>query len=353
MPNSPTDLPEPAVEVQNLVIRYGDLTAVNDVSFAARSSEITVVLGPNGAGKTSTIEHLEGFRAAASGTARVLGLDPIADHQKLTARVGIMLQQGGIPTAIRPYELLNQYRGFFADALDPEDLLEMIGLQERRATPYRRLSGGEKQRLSLALALIGRPDVVFLDEPTAGVDLSGRDLIRSVVLDLKSCGVCVVITTHDLADAESLADRVVIFDHGQIVADGTPSELMSADSSDELLFATDIGLDVERMSVDIGASVSVVAPGEYKVAADPDPALVARVTSWLATENLQLLDLRADRQRLDDVFRRLTSDSDAASRSGAGADTGSDDEVGGRSAIRSRHRPRQSPGGSRSGSRRR
>ncbi|MGB3411906.1 MAG: ABC transporter ATP-binding protein [Microthrixaceae bacterium] len=307
MPQSSTDGTGAAVMVQNLVIRYGELIAVDDVSFSANSSEITVVLGPNGAGKTSTIEHLEGFRPAAGGTARVLGLDPITDHQRLSSKVGIMLQQGGIPTAIRPYELLRQYSGFFADPLDAEELLAMVGLADRRGTPYRRLSGGEQQRLSLALALIGRPEVVFLDEPTAGVDLSGRDLIRSVVLDLKDRGVCVVITTHDLADAESLADRVVIFDHGQIVADGSPSELVSKESSDELLFATAVGLDVERMSSEIGAVVSVVAPGEYKVAADPDPGLVARVTSWLATENLQLLDLRADRQRLDDVFRRLTA----------------------------------------------
>lgn len=307
MPHSPTDQTEAAVVVQNLAIRYGELLAVNDVSFSARSGEITVVLGPNGAGKTSTIEHLEGFRPAASGSATVLGLDPIADHHRLSSRVGIMLQQGGIPTAIRPHELLRQYSRFFDNPLDAEDLLRMVGLENRRTTPYRQLSGGEQQRLSLALALIGQPDVVFLDEPTAGVDLSGRDLIRSVVLDLRDRGVCVVITTHDLADAESLADRVVIFDHGQIVANGSPTELVSKDSSDELLFATDIGVDVERMGIEIGAVVSVVAPGEYRVSANPDPALVVKVTSWLATEDLQLLDLRADRQRLDDVFRRLTA----------------------------------------------
>ncbi|HTO00844.1 MAG TPA: ABC transporter ATP-binding protein, partial [Microthrixaceae bacterium] len=163
MPQSPTNPTGAAVEVRNLVIRYGELLAVNDVSFSANSGEITVVLGPNGAGKTSTIEHLEGFRSAASGSAKVLGLDPIADHQELSFRVGIMLQNGGIPTAIRPYELLRQYSGFFEDPLDPEALLGIVGLENRRATPYRRLSGGEQQRLSLALALIGQPELVFLD----------------------------------------------------------------------------------------------------------------------------------------------------------------------------------------------
>ncbi len=328
VPQSLTDLLEPAVEVRNLVVRYGELTAVDDVSFAAHSGEITVVLGPNGAGKTSTVEHLEGFRPATSGSATVLGLNPIRDHRKLTKRVGIMLQNGGIPTAIRPYELLSQYSGFFADPLDTDALLSTVGLDDRRRTPYRRLSGGEQQRLSLALALIGQPEVVFLDEPTAGVDLAGRDLIRSVVLDLKQRGVAVVITTHDLADAESLADRVVIFDHGRIVANGAPADLVSKGASDELLFATDVGLDVAGMSTAIGATVSVVAPGEYRVAADPAPELVAKVASWLAAENLQLLDLRADRQRLDDVFRRLTSE--------ASGSTG--DSVEAAPATRSRRR---------------
>jgi ABC-2 type transport system ATP-binding protein len=295
-----------SVIAEQLSIRYGQTVAVDQVSFEAQAGQITVLLGPNGAGKTSTIEHLEGYRAASSGSSSVLGLDPIADHHKLTAQVGIMLQQGGIPTAIRPRELLQQYAGFFPDSLDPEDLLASVGLTDRSKTPYRRLSGGEQQRLSLALALIGKPKVVFLDEPTAGVDLEGRDLIRSLLLALRQEGVCVLITTHDLAETERLADKVIIIDHGKVIAQGSPAELMSATSSDHLLFGATPNLDCLALGAVLGYAVAETSYGEYRVEAAPSPALVAEVTSWLAEQNIQLTDLRAERQRLDDVFRRLT-----------------------------------------------
>jgi len=295
-----------AVIVDRLSIHYGDIVAVDKISFEAQVGQITVLLGPNGAGKTSTIEHLEGYRAAHSGSSSVVGLDPISDHSKLTSQVGIMLQQGGIPSAIRPIELLKQYAGFFANSQSPEDLLLRVGLSERSKTPYRRLSGGEQQRLSLALALIGQPKVVFLDEPTAGVDLEGRDLIRALLLELRADGVCVLITTHDLAETERLADKVIIIDHGIIVAQGSPKELMSATSSDHLLFGATPNLDCEALSTVLGSAVTEPSHGEYRVEAAPSPALVAAVTNWLADQNIQLTDLRAERQRLDDVFRRLT-----------------------------------------------
>lgn len=298
-----------AVIAEQLSIRYGETVAVDQVSFEAHSEQITVLLGPNGAGKTSIIEHLEGYRPASAGASSVLGLDPITDHHKLTSSVGIMLQNGGIPAAIRPRELLKQYAGFFRQALNPEDLLQRVGLLDRSKTPYRRLSGGEQQRLSLALALIGRPKVVFLDEPTAGVDLEGRDLIRSLLLDLRSEGVCVLITTHDLAETERLADKVVIIDHGKVVASGTPAELMSSSTSDHLLFGATPNLDCEALGNSLGAKVFELTHGEYRVEAAPSPALVASVTSWLSEQNIQLTDLRAGRQRLDDVFRRLTDGS--------------------------------------------
>lgn len=297
-----------AVTVEGLVIRYGETVAVDGISFAAAPGEITVVLGPNGAGKTSTIEHLEGYRAASAGRTRVLGLDPSSDHHRLTATVGLMLQQGGIPTGIRPGELLRQYAGFFAEPHAPSELLARVGLSERARTPYRRLSGGEQQRLSLALAVVGRPRVVFLDEPTAGVDLEGRDLIRELVRELRADGVCVLITTHDLDEAERLADRIVIIDHGKVVADATPAELMSSDEADHLLFGAPTGLDLASVSQRLGASVVEVSPGEYRAETDPSPSAIAALTSWLAEHDLQLADLRAGRQRLDDVFRRLTAE---------------------------------------------
>ncbi|MDQ2679390.1 MAG: ABC transporter ATP-binding protein [Actinomycetota bacterium] len=301
----------PCVVVEELVVRYGDSVAVDGVSFTAEAGEVTVVLGPNGAGKTSTIEHLEGYRRADGGTSSVLGLDPVRQHAELSRLVGVMLQHGGIPTGIRPPEVLAQYAGFFDHPLDPDELLRTVGLHDRRRTTYRRLSGGEQQRLSLALALIGRPRCVFLDEPTAGVDLAGRDLIRSVIAGLRDDGVCVVVTTHDLDEAERLADHVVIIDHGTVVGAGAPSELISATGSDHVLFGAAPGLDVAALSAAVGAAVDEVSRGEYRVAAAPSPATVAAITSWLADHDLQLADLRAERQRLDDVFRRLTGGEDA------------------------------------------
>jgi len=293
--------------VEDLVIRYGELTAVDDVSFAARAGQVTTVLGPNGAGKTSTVEHLEGYRPAAGGRTRVLGLDPIADHRRLSHRVGVMLQDGGIPTAIRPSELLAQYAGFFERPVDAAELLERVGLSHRSGTAFRRLSGGEQRRLSLALAIIGRPEVVFLDEPTAGIDLEGRDAVREVVASLSADGVAVVMTTHDLDEAERCSDHVVIIDRGAVVAAGSPAELVRPSDSDHILFGAPDELPVDDMAAHLGVPVRRVSRGEFRVETDPSPANVAAVTAWLAERELPLQDLRAGRQRLDDVFRRLTA----------------------------------------------
>ncbi len=216
------------IEVEDLCVRYGSLTAVDRLSFTAAAGEVVALLGPNGAGKTSTIEVLEGYRRPSSGHVRVAGLDPLADHAALTRHIGVMLQSGGVYAGIRPLEMLRLVAAFHDDPDDPEDLLERVGLTHRRSARWRQLSGGEQQRLSLALALVGRPDVAFLDEPTAGVDVVGRQLIRQVVGDLRAAGVCVLLTTHELEEAEKAADRVVIIDRGRLAASGTPSELMTA-----------------------------------------------------------------------------------------------------------------------------
>src|SRR5579872_5296356 len=212
----------PAVECSDLVVRYGSTTAVDGVSLGADFGEVLAVLGPNGAGKTSTIETLEGYRRPAAGSVRVLGFDPRAEHRSLVSHIGVMLQRGGAYPMLGPRRAIDLFAGYYPDPESTDELLDLVGLRGVERTPWRHLSGGEQQRLSLALALVGKPRVVFLDEPTAGVDPQGRLAIRRVITDLRDAGVCVLLTTHELEEAERLADRVVIIDHGRVVAEGTP-----------------------------------------------------------------------------------------------------------------------------------
>ena len=220
----------PAVVVADLVKRHGGVTAVDGVTFTADLATVTAVLGPNGAGKTTTVEICAGLRQADAGTVEVLGLDPGRDGRALRPRLGLMPQTGGsgasgvYPTA-RPREVLELFAALYADPLDPAVLLDRLDLTRVARTPWRRLSGGEQQRLSLALAIVGRPEVVFLDEPTAGLDLHGRHATWALVEELRAAGVTVVLTTHAMDEAERLADHVVIVDRGRTVAAGTPAEL--------------------------------------------------------------------------------------------------------------------------------
>ncbi|MHB1535591.1 MAG: ABC transporter ATP-binding protein [Acidimicrobiales bacterium] len=295
----------PAVDVSGLVVRYGSTVAVDGLDLRAESGQVLVLLGPNGAGKTSTVEALEGYRRRAGGRARVLGLDPEADHAALTARIGVMLQGGGIYPGMAPAEALRLFARYYATPADPGELLERLGLAPVARTPWRRLSGGERQRLSLALALVGRPEVAFLDEPTAGVDPAGRLAIREVIAEQRDAGVCVVLTTHELAEAEHLADRIVIVDHGRVAAEGSPAELM-AGAGDRIRFAAPPGLDLAGLAGALEAPVVEETPGEYVVHAPGSPAAVAALTAWLAERELGLEDLRVGRQRLEDVFLRVT-----------------------------------------------
>ncbi|MGE0877228.1 MAG: ABC transporter ATP-binding protein [Acidimicrobiia bacterium] len=296
-----------AVEVEDLVIRYGPLTAVDGLSFSAEAGKVTAVLGPNGAGKTSTIECLEGYRKPSAGRVRVVGLDPQRQHGELVSKIGVMLQDGGVYTGIRAREVVELFCALYGHRHHPDELLELVGLADRAGSTWRRLSGGEQRRLSLALALTGDPEVAFLDEPTSGVDVGGRQVVRQVIRSLAEGGAAVLLTTHELAEAERVADRVVIIDRGKLVAAGTPTELMT--SGDQIRFGAEPGLDVAALGAALGAVVQELTPGDYTADAKPDPANVAKLTAWLAERNLSLRDLRAGRHSLEDVFLRLTKES--------------------------------------------
>lgn len=299
----------PAIEVRDLVVRYANAAApaVDGVSFSVEPGEVLALLGPNGAGKTSTVETLEGYRRATSGTVTVLGYHPIDDRQALSARIGVMLQRNGVYLTMGAREVLRLFASYYGErATDPDALLERVGLTGVATTPWRRLSGGEQQRLSLALALVGRPEVAFLDEPTAAIDPTARHTVRSLINELREGGVAVVLTTHDLADAEALADRVIIIDRGRILAAGTPDELTRADATDGIRFSAPTGIDMSGLSNMFGASVNEREPGTYVASVAPSSRNVAVLTTWLAEHDYPLDDLQAGRRPLEDLFVRLT-----------------------------------------------
>ncbi len=312
----------PAVEVSGLTVRYGpaDRTpAVDDLDLSADAGEVLVVLGPNGAGKTSTVETLEGYRRPDAGEVRVLGLDPVADHAALTGRMGVMLQSGGVYPMLGPKRVLDLFAAYYADPVPTGELLETVGLRAVAATPWRHLSGGEQQRLSLALALIGRPQVAFLDEPTSGVDPEGRIAIRAVVAGLKDKGVSVVLTTHELAEAERMADRMVILAKGRIVMEGSPRELATAGDDPAIAavtFGAPRGLDAAAVETAVGpgATVTETQPGRYRVevADRTGPALAAAVTAFLAEQGVAMTDLVVGRT-LEDVYLAAVGTEAAAS----------------------------------------
>jgi ABC-2 type transport system ATP-binding protein len=306
----------PAVDVSGLVVRYGDVVAVGGLDLQAHAGQVVALLGRNGAGKTSTVETLEGYRPSAQGVVAVLGLDPRRPDQQreLTKRVGVMLQKGGVYPAMSPAEALNLFARYYDQPLDPHELIGRFGLGDVASTPWRRLSGGEQQRLSMALAIVGRPEVVFLDEPTAGVDPQGRLAIRGEIHGLRAAGACVILTTHELQEAEQLADQVVIVDRGKVVAAGTTAELTAAapGGHEQIRFGAPPGLDTEALAATLAATVRSPAAGEYEIDAPGAPATVAALTAWLAERNLALADLRVTRLRLEDVFLSLTSDTGEA-----------------------------------------
>jgi ABC-2 type transport system ATP-binding protein len=213
------------VEIDNLVVRYGEKTAVDGLTLTVAAGTVTAVLGPNGAGKTTTVETCEGFRRPDSGSVRVLGLDPLADHDELMPKIGVMLQEGGAWSGVRAVEMLRYVATLHTHPLDVPALVERLDLGSCGRTPYRRLSGGQKQRLSFALAIVGRPEIAFLDEPTTGLDPHGRREIWQLIRDLRDDGVTVVLTTHAMDEAEQLSDQVHVVSAGKVIASGTPDDL--------------------------------------------------------------------------------------------------------------------------------
>jgi ABC-2 type transport system ATP-binding protein len=320
------------------VIRYGDTLAVDRLSFEGHAGQVVALLGPNGAGKTSTVEALEGYRPVSAGSVRVLGLDPRRDHAALVPRVGVMLQKGGIYPMLGSAQVLRLFARYYDDAEDPDRLIDLVGLTAVRRTPWRRLSGGEQQRLALALALVGKPEVLFLDEPTAGVDPEGRIAVRAIIADMRDRGICVILTTHELAEAERLADRVVIIDHGRMLADGTPAALASGTADGSIRFSTEPLIDTAALAATLGtgAALEEERPGFYRLLPPPGsatPAVVAALAGWLAERNLALGDLRTG-QSLEEAYLAITGSREVADSGASEAPPGRSGRGLGRSRSR-------------------
>ncbi len=292
----------PAIQVDGLVKRYGEIVAVDGLDLVVEAGRTLALLGRNGAGKTTTVETCEGFRHPDAGTVRVLGHDPIADAATLRPRLGVMLQEQGVYPQAFPREVLDVSARMFRDPLDVDDLLDRVQLGDALSTRFRDLSGGQKQRLCLALALVGRPEVAFLDEPTAGLDPSARRRTWDTIRDLQSDGVTVVLTTHLLDEAEELADDVVIIDHGRVVAAGTPSQLMA---SGDVTFTTDRPVDVAALATAMGAPVMRLARNDHRVEHAPSPDVIARLAHALLAQDVTMTSLSAGRHSLEALFLRL------------------------------------------------
>jgi ABC-2 type transport system ATP-binding protein len=298
-----------AIVVDQAVKAYGATRAVDGLSFSVGPGELFALLGPNGAGKTTTVEMLEGYRAPDSGAVRVLGLDPIRDARRLKLQIGVMLQADGLQPSLTPREVLRLYAAFFPDPLDPDELLAQVGLRESAKTRCRRLSGGQKRRLALAVALVGRPRLVFLDEPTTGMDPQARLATWAIVQELRASGTTILLTTHLLDEAERLADRVAIIDRGRLVALGTPRELTGGDAAGVARLVAAPGLPAEALAALPGVRAArEAAPGTYTLELDPAaaPAALAAITAWLRDRDVTLTELRVGHGSLEEYFLQLT-----------------------------------------------
>lgn len=298
---------EVALLIDGVTKTFGPKTAVNDLSLTARRGEVFALLGPNGAGKSTTIEMCEGFTTPTAGQINVLGFDPQRQPEEVRCRIGIMLQGGGSYSGIRVKEMLDLTASYNKDPLDPAWLMEVLGLEGVAKTTYRRLSGGQQQRLSLALALIGRPELIFLDEPTAGMDAQSRRAVWDLVRALKRDGVTVILTTHLMDEAESLADYVAIIDHGSLLVEGTPAELIDGTSPAALEIHTDRPLDLVAVAESSTAELKPSAEElVYRLDSAADPSIIASVAAEAARQNVLIKHLGVRPRTLEDVFLDIT-----------------------------------------------
>jgi ABC-2 type transport system ATP-binding protein len=292
-------------------MRYGDKVAVDGLTLDVARGTVTAVLGPNGAGKTTTLETCEGYREPQEGRVRVLGLDPQVERSELLPRIGVMLQHGGAWSGVRAVEMLRHVAALHAHPLPVEMLVERLGLESCGRTPYRRLSGGQQQRLALAMAVVGRPELVFVDEPTAGMDPQARHATWDLLDELRRDGVTIVLTTHYMDEAERLADQVHVIDRGRLIASGSPFELTrgSGDSTIRLVVSEPFPPSAPASLQDtLGAGTMVQPVNEHSllITGPADASTLAKVSAWCDDQGVLPESLTLGQRTLEDVFLQIT-----------------------------------------------
>jgi ABC-2 type transport system ATP-binding protein len=293
------------IEVSNLSKRYGDRPAVDDVSFSVEEGEIFGILGPNGAGKTTTVESIAGIRTPDAGTITVLGLDPCRDRSRLRSLVGVQLQESELPDRLTVREALDLFASFYEGPADSRELIDSLGLEDKRDTAYRNLSGGQKQRLSIALALVGKPRVAILDELSTGLDPQVRRETWQLIESIRDRGATVLLVTHLMEEAERLADRVAVFDHGRLIAIDSPAGIVSmVDPEQRLRFRPSAPVQDELLT-DLSEVRHVERSGPFLVVTGTGN-LIGAVVSVLARHQIVANDLRIEQTNLDDAYLALT-----------------------------------------------
>lgn len=297
------DAAVPVVEIADLSIRHGDVTAVDHVDLTLERGDVLGVLGPNGAGKTSLLEAVQGFNRPHTGRIRVFGMDPATEVSRLAHRWGIMPQVNGLPMGLTVSECVQLFKDLNGSEVVVDEILALTGLTDLARRKWRRLSGGEQQRVSLAVALCGGSELLMLDEPTAAVDDAGRERILTLISERAAAGSTIVLTSHRFDDVERVANRVVMIDHGRIVADDALDALTSDNA--HIRFTATPGLDVAGLRRLVGP-VTELRAGRFEVESEPTPSAVAAVVNWLAEQGVAPESVEAGRTSLEARYRALT-----------------------------------------------
>ena len=292
-----------AITVRNLVKRYGDVTALDGTSFTVAEGEVLALLGPNGAGKTTAVEILEGYREADGGDIDVLGFHPATGGRAFRDRIGIVLQETGIELVLTVREVLDLYGASYSGRRPSEELIALVGLEEKADSRVKTLSGGQRRRLDLALGLVGDPDLVFLDEPTTGFDPAARRKSWELVEGLTALGKTILLTTHYLDEAQHLADRIVVLNEGRVVAEGTPETLGTAQPVTTIHFTVPDPTDLPT----IGEGPALIDNKVVYRSTDPTADLYA-LTGWATRRGVQLAGLEVTRPSLEDIYLQIMNE---------------------------------------------